>query len=1085
MAKTRNKKKNDILIDFEEIKYPAHEEFPLNVYPNNVLNILSEDISSSTDFLIITGFTSLGHIIDFFGSKSFEQLKRVRIILGWAPDERVRKNLGIYELDKEIKEYWLEKGYSIVNSGAVIRIIELIQNDFIQFKFLDKLHAKIYISDNYAILGSSNFSKSGLKSQMEANIRIANSITNLTEKKQFEDVSLIANNFYNLGKNYKDKILELLANLLKITTWEEALARAITELIDRNWYRDFPDLYVKLNSLKLWPSQRIAIGEALYILQTQGCVLIAEPTGSGKTKLISTLTLILFHWLWETGRKDKSYTLTICPPLVRDNWEQETIDLMFAQNTQESMGILSFPESKRHVKLKKKLEIANILVIDEAHNYLNIDSNRSQSISEHIADQIILSTATPINKKAKDLVRLIDLLGVDNLSDDEGNNQLEHFKQLKKLKYISRTKDLEELKKYIDKFIVRRTKYQLNKMIEQEPDKYLNKFGKRCKYPIQINEVYDTGEKQNDIEIATKINLLANELKGIIYLQSIEKPEYDFGIEDDIYIQNRLSSAKNLAIYNIRAKLRSSKAAIIEHIEGTNAAKELYQFKSTKTDSGNIIEKLNKLKQKVIRYDFDKELLPIWITDNIEYQSVCEVEISLYKQIAELSKKLSNDREKCKIEKISKLFSKHKLIIAFDSAIITLDYLNKMIQNDIPDIVTYVIIGNTDKLTTLKKFELGSVIEKKTLILCSDTLSEGVNLQIFSAMVFLDMPSVLRIAEQRIGRIDRLDSPHEKVEIYWPNDSDEFALKTDRKLVRTLLDAESLIGNNFTPPIEIMDKHLNQIIRPDEMINELKIAEKEDYIWSGIQDAFRPVHDLYDSENAIISKSTYSQLKGINADIKVKLSIGEGETSWFFIALKGDKSMSPRWFFIDENQKIYSDLSEICSLLRTKIDSVKQWRNSEQKWINSTTKHLNKYLSLLQTNERNILPNKRKRALKVAEEILYRQFNSKDTDKETKNLLFSVLNLFRPTTLNDDYGTNFYMFSQLWLDKLNPFLAAKRKQNKWKNKVIYLNDLKSDKSINFTFQELEEIRDSAPSTRQIWYNVASCIIAIPKSDIIE
>ena len=837
-------------------------------------------------------------------------------------------------------------------------------------------------------------------------------------------------------------------------------------------------MYLKLNDLKLWPSQRQAIGEALYILQTQGCVLIAEPTGSGKTKLISTLTLILFHWLWETGRKDKSYTLTICPPLVKDNWEQETIELEFAQNSQESMGVLSYTESKKHSKLKKKLEIANILVIDEAHNYLNIDSKRSQSISEHIADQIILSTATPINKKAKDLVRLIDLLGVDNLSDEENNNQLEHFRQLKKLKFINRKNDLDELKKYIDKFLVRRTKFQLSKLIEQEPDK----FGKPCKYPKQVNEIYSTGEQQLDKEIAIKIEGLVQKLNGLIYLQRLEKPDYD--IDDEVaYIQNRLVAAKHLAIFNISSKIRSSKAAIIEHIEGTHVAKELYQFKTSKTESGNIINKLQKLKS--VKYDFKKELLPIWITDSTEYKKVCENEIEIYKQIAILSKQLTDDRENAKIKKIADLFEKHKLVIAFDSAIITLDYLNKLLKNKYHEIESYVIIGNTDKTSHLQKFQLGATFTKKTLILCSDTLSEGVNLQIFSAMVFLDMPSVLRIAEQRIGRIDRLDSPHEQVEIYWPNDSDEFALKTDRKLVRTLLDAESLIGNNFIPPIEIMEKHLNQIIRPDEMIKELKQAEQEDYVWSGIQDAFRPVHDLYDSENAIISKSTYLQLIGINAEIKVKLSIGENETPWFFIALKGDKTMSPRWFLIDENDKIYSDLSDICLVLRSKIANVEQWRDQEEKWLKVTTDYLNKYLSLLQKNERNILPNRRKRALKVAEGILKRQLKTENIDKTSKELINSVLKLFNPSTLNEDYGINFYMFSQMWLDRLNPILIEKRKLNRRKNKVICLTDILRDKSIKFDNKDLEEILDTAPLTKQIWHNVASCIIAIPKNEIIE
>jgi superfamily II DNA/RNA helicase len=50
------------------------------------------------------------------------------------------------------------------------------------------------------------------------------------------------------------------------------------------------------------------------------------------------------------------------------------------------------------------------------------------------------------------------------------------------------------------------------------------------------------------------------------------------------------------------------------------------------------------------------------------------------------------------------------------------------------------------------------------IALCSDAMSEGVNLQRASAMLHLDMPSVVRYAEQRVGRIDRMDSPHDQIE---------------------------------------------------------------------------------------------------------------------------------------------------------------------------------------------------------------------------------------------------------------------------------------------------------------------------------
>lgn len=48
--------------------------------------------------------------------------------------------------------------------------------------------------------------------------------------------------------------------------------------------------------------------------------------------------------------------------------------------------------------------------------------------------------------------------------------------------------------------------------------------------------------------------------------------------------------------------------------------------------------------------------------------------------------------------------------------------------------------------------------------LCSDRLSEGENLQQAACVVRLDMPSLARIAEQRVGRVDRMDDPHREIE---------------------------------------------------------------------------------------------------------------------------------------------------------------------------------------------------------------------------------------------------------------------------------------------------------------------------------
>lgn len=104
------------------------------------------------------------------------------------------------------------------------------------------------------------------------------------------------------------------------------------------------------------------------------------------------------------------------------------------------------------------------------------------------------------------------------------------------------------------------------------------------------------------------------------------------------------------------------------------------------------------------------------------------------------------------------------------------------------------------------------------------------------------MPSVVRIAEQRVGRVDRMDSPHSTIQAWWPNDSDEFAIRTDERFVQRYQTVETLLGSNMPLPEELGALRSESALTPAEMIREAEAAASEP--WDGIQDAFSSVRDL-------------------------------------------------------------------------------------------------------------------------------------------------------------------------------------------------------------------------------------------------
>ena len=211
-----------------------------------------------------------------------------------------------------------------------------------------------------------------------------------------------------------------------------------------------------------------AIGQALFIFDNYGeSVLIADPTGSGKTRLGAALEIAMVNRLWLRGKGTDAKRMIICPPQVIDNWEEEYEDLRADPPKLMSQGSLSSNLEEVKRKVGNQLRASRLLFIDEAHNFLNKKSIRSVVLDISNADQKVLFTATPINKKVEDLFRLIDIMDIDNLSDDA----ISDYEKLRKVKALLRSEDLHSLRSQLNNFTVRE---------DQKSNKSRNRPGSFC-----------------------------------------------------------------------------------------------------------------------------------------------------------------------------------------------------------------------------------------------------------------------------------------------------------------------------------------------------------------------------------------------------------------------------------------------------------------------------------------------------------------------------------------------------------------------------------------------------------------------------
>lgn len=178
-------------------------------------------------------------------------------------------------------------------------------------------------------------------------------------------------------------------------------------MLEGDWAERYPEAFRLLQEENLWPHQEQAIAQGLWILDTRGSVLVADATGSGKTRIGTHLLYGLLNRLWSQGQVHRTDATVVCPPNVTDEWDKEIRRSEASKVSAISHGRLSMASDAETVR--EEVRKTNILFLDEAHNYLSRNSKRSKAITSSAADYSALLTATPINRGSSDLLRMIEL----------------------------------------------------------------------------------------------------------------------------------------------------------------------------------------------------------------------------------------------------------------------------------------------------------------------------------------------------------------------------------------------------------------------------------------------------------------------------------------------------------------------------------------------------------------------------------------------------------------------------------------------------------------------------------------------------
>ena len=296
------------------------------------------------------------------------------------------------------------------SSGATLRkLMTALQAGNLEVRRYEKafLHAKAYIftpaestsgSHGEVIAGSSNLTSAGLFNNLELNLGHYDHPITERAKQWFDDLWDEANP-YDLAIVYED--------ILRPRTPWEIFIRVLWQL-----YGDEVEEDARSDgNLPLTSFQKHGVARALRLIRDTGGAIIADEVGLGKTFMAGEILQIY--------RERRQRALLICPAALRDStWKK------FLTRFELFVECLSFEElasdaqlqdvyrpNANQEKLQRPLDEYQLVVVDEAHNYRNPDSpTRASTLRRLLFGQrreLLLLTATPVNNSLWDLFHLV------------------------------------------------------------------------------------------------------------------------------------------------------------------------------------------------------------------------------------------------------------------------------------------------------------------------------------------------------------------------------------------------------------------------------------------------------------------------------------------------------------------------------------------------------------------------------------------------------------------------------------------------------------------------------------------------------
>ena len=731
----------------------------------DVLNRELEEVSEiaiATAYFNISGFGDIEEGLDD---------KPLRLLLGRPPEESIKWE---DEILRELEEYEDDPQYFRLLQRAIkyfedpSRQVRIVEGRFFHGKAFVGAHPSLNeVRRGFAVVGSSNFTHGGLVVNRELNMFNTDreAVQELADwfRRQWGD---------DASRDYKQEFLSKLKAY--VTSWSpyEVVAKALWETYKK-------DLEKREESAlkKLHPHQQLSFIDSLSKLEKYNGVLIADSTGLGKTR---TALALIHHY-----RREGSKALLIAPKsILETTWRsemRETDIWVEYVNTEMLSANPSIIE-----KYIDNEQAPGLVVVDEAHFFRHPNTNRYNALSRLLTltkAKVVLATATPVNTSLMDLYHLLALYLREDITFAEYGKSLRDYFIENQKKWLNREPiDMDGL---LRKFVVRHSR-ELAKALSRLkfPDRKLH----TVKYELGV-----------DVE---KLVEALDRLNFVYYDLAVERLSGEFRLPDGTsvskyieQVENLKSLVKEVQRINLLKRLESSLEAfrisverLIKYIERANKYAEqhlVYIPPRLKGDLFNLIddeEESQTLPEVEQIFSKRPELMDKCILQPEEAEKFIKrnnEDLAILKQVLDMLPRVDSKLEKL-IEELMRLYPTlqgRNGVIVFTVYADTAKYLYEHLRNRFKAYghgdggrTLLLVTGRGAEEASGKHLEEAEAVEQFQksggIMVSTDVLSAGQNLQNAQYVVNYDFPWNPVILIQRAGRVDRLGSPYNTVYLY-------------------------------------------------------------------------------------------------------------------------------------------------------------------------------------------------------------------------------------------------------------------------------------------------------------------------------